>query len=258
MQAPKTIILKGNPIRGERLAAAAITPGHLLELISTNKVRVHSIAGGTAAKIFALEMGIVGDEITTAYAADDTVLFGHLCPGMEFYALLPANAPAVVIGDKLESNGDGALRKQLVTAASLNTGVVGNNNAITYTSKLPGVAGNDISIALVDPSGNSQALAISVAGNDISISLETSAAGAITSTPATIIAAIAADSAASKLVSAANQGASTGAAAVAAVAATHLTGGVGYDLTGSIVAIALEAVDNSAGATSARIRALAI
>ena len=37
--APKTIIVKGNPVRGEKIANAAITPGHLCEFISTDKIQ---------------------------------------------------------------------------------------------------------------------------------------------------------------------------------------------------------------------------
>lgn len=110
--------------------------------------------------------------------------------------------------------------------SSLATGVVASNNALTWTSKLVGVKGDDISILLRDPSANSAALSISVSGKAITVNLATSAGGAITTTASALKTAIEANAAANDLVGLANTGASTGASAVAAVAATFLAGGV--------------------------------
>ena len=109
--------------------------------------------------------------------------------------------------------------------AKLLTGVVASNNAQTFTAKLTGKAGNAISLALVDPAANSQALAITVTGTAISVSLATSAGGAITTTAAQLATAIAANAGANALIGVANTGASTGAAAVTALPATLLSGG---------------------------------
>jgi hypothetical protein len=111
-------------------------------------------------------------------------------------------------------------------AAALATGVVASNNAITWTSFKAGTAGNAYTIALVDPAGNNVALSVDVDGKDIIVTLATGVAGAITSTPATIIAAILEHDTASQLVLPTNTGASSGAAAVTAVAKTNLAGGV--------------------------------
>lgn len=104
-------------------------------------------------------------------------------------------------------------------------GVIGTNNAITFTSKLAGVAGDAIRVALVDPGANNAALGVVVAGNAITVNLATSAGGAITTTATQLIAAIAGNAAANALVGAANTGASTGAGVVTALPATALTGG---------------------------------
>lgn len=109
--------------------------------------------------------------------------------------------------------------------ATLTTGTL-TTNAIVFTAVETGVQGNEITVALVDPAANNAALAVTVTGNDISVSLATGAGGAITSTPALIVAAIATLPAAAALVTAAASGTS----AVAAVAATALAGGVGYDI----------------------------
>lgn len=110
--------------------------------------------------------------------------------------------------------------------ATLNTGVVASNNALTWTAKLAGVLGNKISVKLVDPKANSAALSITVEDQAITVNLATSAGGAITTTATALKTAIEANAAANALVGLANTGASTGAAAVAAVGVSFLTGGV--------------------------------
>jgi hypothetical protein len=110
-------------------------------------------------------------------------------------------------------------------AAHLDTGVVATNNAITFTAKVAGAAGNSIKVQLKDPVGNDKALAVNIAGDVVEVSLATGPAGAITSTAAEVIAAVNAHLYAKTLVVAANTGASTGAAVVEAVAATALEGG---------------------------------
>lgn len=111
--------------------------------------------------------------------------------------------------------------------ASLLTGVVASNNAITYTAVTPGKAGNDITVHHKDPKANSQALSVVVSGTAITVNLATGVTGAITSTAAQVIAAVTASAAAALLVTSANTGASTGASAVgASVKAQPLSGGV--------------------------------
>jgi phage tail sheath protein FI len=100
--------------------------------------------------------------------------------------------------------------------ASLNTGVVASNNALTWSAITAGKAGNNITIHLKDPKANSQTLSIAVSLTAIVVSLATSSAGAITTTAAQIITAITAHVQANSLVTVANTGASTGAVAVAA------------------------------------------
>lgn len=109
--------------------------------------------------------------------------------------------------------------------ATLATGVVGSNNAQTFTSKLTGVQGNNISLRLVNPGTNSAALSINVTGQAITVNLATSAGGAITTTATQLATAIAANAAANALVGVANTGASTGAGVVTALPTTFLSGG---------------------------------
>lgn len=114
---------------------------------------------------------------------------------------------------------------QAEVKSALATGVVASNNALTFTSKLIGTAGNAISIALINPNANNAVLSVAVAGNAITVNLATGSTSTITTTAAQLTAAIAAYAAANALVGVANTGASTGASAVAALSAT-LTGGI--------------------------------
>lgn len=107
----ETIFLRGeNPITNERTANAAITPGHLIELMSTDKVRVHATAGGNVAPVmFAVEDDLQGNGIDDAYAATDRVKYIVPRAGDEINAIL-ANGQTAAIGSLLESAGDGTLR----------------------------------------------------------------------------------------------------------------------------------------------------
>jgi uncharacterized protein len=115
---------------------------------------------------------------------------------------------------------------QAEVKATLSTGTVSSNNALTFTSKLSGSVGNQIAIQFKDPKANSAALSVAVSGKSVTVSLATDATGTITSTAANVIAAIVASTDASALVSVANTGTSTGAGAVAALSSTKLSGGV--------------------------------
>ena len=118
-------------------------------------------------------------------------------------------------------------------AAKLATGVVGSNNAITFTAKTPGEGAHTIKVQLLDPSANDQDLSVSVVGDTIVISLKTGSVGAIESTALQVIAAVNAHLVAKTMVTAANTGASTGAGVVAAVAATALDDGEDWNVTPS-------------------------
>jgi hypothetical protein len=115
-----TIWLKGEGIVKEGRANAAITPGHLLIREADGDFAFHATAEGNAYAMFALEADFVGKGIATAYATGDRVQALMPYQGAEIYALLPAAALAIVIGDELVSNGDGTLKK--VTAGAVTVG----------------------------------------------------------------------------------------------------------------------------------------
>ncbi len=106
-----TILLKGRGIRQEAVAAGAFTPGHLLKMDNTGKLLVHAAAKGYAVPRFAVENDIVGKEIGDAYAADDYAQSEILHSGCEVLGFMEVSAAAVVIGDFVESAGDGSFQK---------------------------------------------------------------------------------------------------------------------------------------------------
>lgn len=109
MSNAKTIVLKGCGIRKERMAAAAITPGHLVELTSANKVQAHGTAGGAAQTAFAVEDDLQGKTISDAYATGDQVQYNVMVSGEEVNAVI-SDGENISIGDKLVSAGDGTLK----------------------------------------------------------------------------------------------------------------------------------------------------
>jgi len=100
-------------------AVAAIYPGHLLEITSAGKVQKHSGAGKTAPALFALEDEMQGNGIGIlgAYAAGDRVQVWVATPGEQVYAR-QADEEALVIGDFVESNGAGCMRKAVRSVES--------------------------------------------------------------------------------------------------------------------------------------------
>lgn len=108
--APNTIQLSGDFTREEYLASAALTPGHLIEFISTGKVQKHATAKGFHARMFAVEDALQGRRISDAYAADELVQCNLVKPGSIVRAWLKAGQN-IVKGDKLVSAGDGTLQK---------------------------------------------------------------------------------------------------------------------------------------------------
>jgi hypothetical protein len=119
--ATKTIWIKGDGMIKEYAAGAGITPGHLLNLTSSGTVVVHPNAAKNAIPMFALEKDFVGKDISTAYVATEQVQCLLPQRGAEIYALVPAAAAAIVIGDYLESVGDGTLKKVATDTATDDT-----------------------------------------------------------------------------------------------------------------------------------------
>lgn len=142
----KTIPIIGPARQREFKAAAAITPGHLVELGSTaGTCQVHSTAGGTAIAMFALEDEGQGKTISQAYATDNEVRCGVFGPGDEVFALL-YNGENASVGSFVESQGDGTLR---VVDADASAGAIAVGSIIGVALEAVDMSGSSGE----DPSG---------------------------------------------------------------------------------------------------------
>lgn len=110
----KVLIKKYVPKREERVAGGTITPGHLIQLNSSDQFVVHSTAGGEITPLIVAECDLEqGGGLSDNYATTGNyrrVQGEVLDPGDQFYGILK-NGENVVIGDKGESAGDGTLQK---------------------------------------------------------------------------------------------------------------------------------------------------
>lgn len=100
--------LDGEFVRYERLAAGTIKPGMLIEFTG-NTFRAHSTSGGRAAKLFANEDSLQGNDMDTSYTTGNLVSANAERSGNRVNALL-LNGQNVAIGAHLMSAGNGYLR----------------------------------------------------------------------------------------------------------------------------------------------------
>ena len=107
----------------EKVPAAAFYPGHLVELISTDKVQKHSTAGGSVMiPMFAIEDENQGNGIDTVYATDGRAVCWIPQRGDWVLAILNDDSAAITIGMALESAGNGNLTKHVSDAIDSATG----------------------------------------------------------------------------------------------------------------------------------------
>ena len=107
----KKIVILGDPIYSTEQANAAITPGHLVEYISTGKVQKQADGGVNCGRMFMIEKSLAGGEIGDACVANEQIELAHCRGGDQIYAWL-SDGETVVIGDLLEAGTtDGELIK---------------------------------------------------------------------------------------------------------------------------------------------------
>ena len=141
-----TIIAKGKGVRFERLAGGAITPGALVMLNSSNALVVHATAAGYTPPIVAIEQELFGRDLDTAYANAEHCIGEYLLPGMEAYMLFGIATHAIVIGDLLESAGDGTLREFAPLTGTLTGTPDGALADITFNSTWSSGQANEINV----------------------------------------------------------------------------------------------------------------
>lgn len=125
------IVLKatGAEQYGGSPADATITPGDLIKRTSTGIIR-HATAAGNAMPMFAVNAPDQNRGIDSDFASGEDVPWVIAPRGSQIYGVLAASAAAIVVGDYLESNGAGGLRKhtpqQVVETGSATTNIQAN------------------------------------------------------------------------------------------------------------------------------------
>lgn len=148
-----TVILKNYlNIFEEYEANAALSPGMLVEVMSTGKLRKHATEGGNAVPIFALEDKLQGKGITNAYVAGDKVQCWIPQTGDQVYAQVE-DEQNIAIGDFLESNGAGYLQKVV------NVEISSQAADVVYPKQIIGVALEALDLSSLSAAGSSDTLA---------------------------------------------------------------------------------------------------
>ncbi len=118
----------------EKIPAAAFYPGHLVELTSADRVQKHSTAGGNITPaLFAIEDENQGKDIDDAFGTSGRAVCWIPQAGDWVLGVL-ADGETVVIGDKLESGGDGTLKKHVSDTADSDDPVT------VYPNQIVGIA----------------------------------------------------------------------------------------------------------------------
>ena len=111
---PNTIMLRGD--RGTReegyAADNTIKPGHVVSRNSANKFARNTLGTGADLAVqVAIEDAMLGKTINDAYV-QDKIMFTYIPEaGDRVYMRVPAGAPAIVIGDRLQLDNTGCVVK---------------------------------------------------------------------------------------------------------------------------------------------------
>jgi hypothetical protein len=119
MALKRVITLLGYPhINEDGVASAIIKPGYLVDGVLS--VAPHAAAAGACPRTFALERSEMGagidnslrgaNTISSEYSIGDTVKIGSFKPGERVLGWI-ASGQVITINDRLESAGNGTLRK---------------------------------------------------------------------------------------------------------------------------------------------------
>jgi hypothetical protein len=135
-------VKKYSDVIEEYVANATITPGMLVEVMTTNKLRAHATASGNALPMFALEDELQGKTIDDNYVATDQVQVWVPYRGDMVYGILKSGQN-VTIGTFLVSNGDGKLK---AWAQDVSVGDVKPTEIIGVATEVVNASGADARI----------------------------------------------------------------------------------------------------------------
>ena len=126
-----TIINIGDGTQYEGKAEAAITPGMLVEELSTGNIQKQATAKANVESAVAIENSLIGEGIADDYATGTNVLYRVWASG-EQALLIVKQGETIAIGDDLESAGGGEV--QLLTSAGTNPIGVARNAVLANAS----------------------------------------------------------------------------------------------------------------------------
>jgi hypothetical protein len=110
---PNTIVLKGRGHHEERVAAGAISPGMVCEVVLDTTLKVNQVQVTkaeylkTVGLLVAKEDALQGNTVDTAYATGDTVFYYTALPG-DHIQLLVKSGENITLNDKLVVEGGGS------------------------------------------------------------------------------------------------------------------------------------------------------
>ena len=96
------VVQEKSAVEFEALANAAITPGQLVELLSTGKVQKQATDEADVERMVAIEDSLQGNDIADDYVEDGTV-FMRIFGSGDVCNLILADGETAVIGTKLEA-----------------------------------------------------------------------------------------------------------------------------------------------------------
>lgn len=110
---PNTVFLGGDRVQiGDLAASETIRPGHLVDRFNNagiHRWRKHATASIAVAKAVATEQAMLNQGVDDDYAAGDLMEVSILSPGASAWMFI-ASGQTIVVGNKLESAGDGTLK----------------------------------------------------------------------------------------------------------------------------------------------------
>jgi len=112
----RTILNKGEGIAFEATANAAITPGQVIELLSTGKVQKQATAKTRAERAVAMVDENQGNDIADDYDASALVMYRVFAPG-DVANLILKDGETVVIGGEVDTATGGEV--QAATSATV-------------------------------------------------------------------------------------------------------------------------------------------
>ena len=122
---------KNDPIKVEKPADAALSPGHLIVANSNNEFLKHA-TDGKAGMVFVADLNM-HDNLATAYAAGDTVQAYQPTSGETYQVRAKSGAALVKDITPLTSDGAGRVR----------VGVVGTDEMICYAAETVTASANE-------------------------------------------------------------------------------------------------------------------